>query len=78
MHSKQTLFVSPRMRIKRSSPMPKSPRLESLPEMTPAVSVAATGDCLLLTRARNLNSKPSRAMANRIRGKGNIEPRRLE
>lgn len=46
--------------------------------MTPAVNVAATGDCLLLTLARNLNSKPSRAMANRIRGKGNIEPRRLE
>lgn len=46
--------------------------------MTPAVSVAATGDCLLLTLARNLNSKPSRAMANRIRGKGNMEPRRLE
>lgn len=46
--------------------------------MSPAVNVAATGDCLLLTLARNLKSKPSRAMANRMRGKGNIEPRRLE
>jgi hypothetical protein len=58
--------------------MLKKPMLESLPEMTPAVNVAATGDCLLLTLTRNLNSKPSLAMANRIRGKGNIEPRRLE
>lgn len=46
--------------------------------MTPAVKVAETGACLLLTLARKLKSKPSRAMANRIRGKGNIEPRRLE
>ena len=55
----------------------RSKRKAITAEMTPAVIVAATGDCLLLTLARNLNSKPSRAMANRIRGKGNIEPRRL-
>lgn len=51
---------------------------ESLPEMTPAVKVAKSGACLLLNLARKLKSKPSRAMANTIRGKGNIEPRRLE
>lgn len=55
-----------------------TPWARSLPAVVPAAMVAATGDCRLLTLERNLNSKPSRAMANRMRGRGNMEPKRLE
>lgn len=36
-----------------------------------------TGDFLSLTRARKEKSRPSRAMAKMIRGRGNMEPNRL-
>lgn len=39
--------------------------------------VAATGDWRLLTLDINLNRMPSRAMAKRMRGRGNMEPNRL-
>ena len=45
--------------------------------MVPAAMVAATGDWRLLTLDINLNRIPSRAMAKRIRGRGNMEPNRL-
>lgn len=35
------------------------------------------GDFLSLTRARKEKSRPSRAMAKMIRGRGNMEPSRL-
>lgn len=49
----------------------------SLPAVVPATMVAATGDCRLLTLDINLNRIPSRAMANRMRGRGNMQPKRL-
>lgn len=42
------------------------------------VNVVVIGDCFLFILVRNLNSKLFRVMVNRIRGKGNIEFRRLE
>lgn len=48
-----------------------------LPATVPAAMVAATGDCRLLTLDINLNRIPSRAMAKRMRGRGNMEPNRL-
>lgn len=46
--------------------------------MVPAAIVAATGDWRLLTLDINLNRIPSRAMAKRMRGRGNMQPKRLE
>lgn len=40
--------------------------------------VAATGDWRLLTLDIHLNRMPSRAMAKRMRGRGNMQPNRLE
>ena len=54
------------------------PSLWSLPAMVPAAMVARAGDWRLLSLDRKVNSKPSRAMAYRMRGSGNMEPRRLE
>lgn len=45
--------------------------------MVPAANVAATGDWRLLTLDINLNRIPSRAMAKRMRGRGNMQPNRL-
>lgn len=45
--------------------------------MTPAAMVDMMGVFLSLTRARNEKSRPSRAMAKIIRGRGNMEPSRL-
>lgn len=49
-----------------------------LPAVVPAAIVAATGDWRLLTLDINLNRMPSRAMAKRMRGRGNMQPSRLE
>lgn len=46
--------------------------------MVPAAIVAATGDWRLLTLDINLNRMPSLAMAKRMRGRGNMQPNRLE
>lgn len=51
--------------------------LDGLPAVVPAAIVAATGDCRLLTLDINLNRIPSRAMAKRMRGRGNMQPNRL-
>lgn len=48
-----------------------------LPDITPAVTVDVIGDFLSLMWAKKENSRPSRAMAKIIRGRGNIEPNRL-
>lgn len=53
------------------------PHFESLPAVVPAAIVAATGDWRLLTLDINLNRMPSRAMAKRMRGRGNMQPNRL-
>lgn len=45
--------------------------------MAPATMVAATGDWRLLTLDIHLNRIPSRAMAKRMRGRGNMAPNRL-
>lgn len=52
--------------------------LRILPAVVPAAIVAATGDWRLLTLDINLNRMPSRAMAKRMRGRGNMQPNRLE
>lgn len=52
-------------------------RLVGLPAVVPAAIVAATGDWRLLTLDINLNRIPSRAMAKRMRGRGNMQPNRL-
>lgn len=51
--------------------------LFNLPDIIPAATVDVMGDFLSLTRARNEKSRPSRAMAKMIRGRGNMEPSRL-
>lgn len=51
--------------------------LVGLPAVVPAAIVAATGDWRLLTLDINLNRIPSRAMAKRMRGRGNMQPNRL-
>lgn len=58
-------------------PWEEGPCLRSLPAVVPAAMVAATGDWRLLTLDINLNRIPSRAMAKRMRGRGNMEPNRL-
>lgn len=55
----------------------KTSHLDGLPAVVPAAIVAATGDCRLLTLDINLNRIPSRAMAKRMRGRGNMQPNRL-
>lgn len=60
-----------------TTPGEASPCLGSLPAVVPAAMVAATGDWRLLTLDINLNRIPSRAMAKRMRGRGNMEPNRL-
>ena len=45
--------------------------------MAPAAMVDMMGVLLSLTRARYEKSRPSRAMAKIIRGRGNMEPSRL-
>lgn len=72
-----TLQLLPSWHTQRQQSMPCPSSLESLPAMVPAAIVAPTGDWRLLTLERNLKSMPSRAMANRMRGRGNMEPSRL-
>lgn len=48
-----------------------------LPDSSPATTVATMGVFLSLTRARSEKSRPSRAIAKIMRGRGNMEPRRL-
>lgn len=62
----------------RHSSFPWTPPVFILPDMTPAVTVAVIGDFLSLTWDRKEKSRPSRAMAKMIRGRGNMEPSRLE
>jgi hypothetical protein len=45
--------------------------------MKPDAMVELIGDFLSLTLARKEKRRPSRAMAKIIRGRGNMEPRRL-
>lgn len=73
-----TLQLPPSWHTKRQQSMPCPSFLKSLPAMVPAAIVAATGDWRLLTLERNLKSMPSRAMANRMRGRGNMAPNKLE
>lgn len=61
----------------RHNPMTGDSLSGSLPAVVPAAMVAATGDWRLLTLDINLNRIPSRAMAKRMRGRGNMEPNRL-
>lgn len=68
-HSKHKPPFSLSLRISHS--------LLVLPDITPAVTVAFMGDFLSLMWARKEKSRPSRAMAKIIRGRGNIEPKRL-
>jgi hypothetical protein len=50
-----------------------------LPDKTPEMRVAKIGVFVLeLILARNLNSKPSFAIAYRILGRGNMAPNKLE
>lgn len=51
--------------------------LSVLPDITPAATVDVMGDFLSLMRARKEKSRPSRAIAKMIRGRGNMEPNRL-
>lgn len=53
------------------------PRFSYLPDIRPATKVEMMGVFLALTRARKEKSRPSRAIAKIIRGRGNMEPRRL-
>lgn len=64
-------------RSPRYNPITGESLSRSLPAVVPAAMVAATGDWRLLTLDINLNRMPSRAMAKRMRGRGNMEPKRL-
>lgn len=46
--------------------------------MTPAAKVDVMGAFLSLTWAKKEKSRPSRDMAKMMRGRGNMEPNRLE
>lgn len=52
--------------------------MKALPASIPESTVANTGVCVrALILAKNRNSKPSLAMAYRIRGRGNMAPNKL-
>lgn len=81
LHHTCTLSLLSNAKYMITSHLPPHPNFSRsifvLPDITPAATVEVMGAFLLLTRARKEKSRPSRAMAKMIRGRGNMEPNRL-